>query len=1092
MDYYKKLTIRLFAVGVLAGMSLTMNTVTASELKNHILAVQMENTSLKELFSLIEEEYNYTFLIRDNNIDLNEQVSVNTANRSVEEILAEALKKQQATFEVNGNRIVVYKAKSEAQPIQAQRSQQIIKVTGTIIDDVTREPIIGANIVVKGTNTGTSSDIDGNFTLDAPAGATLVISYIGYVNTEVTTTGTKMTIRIREDTKALEEVIVVGYSTQKKESLTGALQTLNNDKLTNITTPNVENMLSGKAPGVYVAPGGGRPGDRGNVVIRGRTSINGNTDPLWVIDGVIVGNRSDDSLNPADIETMTILKDAASTAIYGSQGANGVIVITTKRAKGEKVTLNASAKLGINNLSNGKMKVMNGDELYTYFKSFSNQEMISFPRWNDDLRNSNYDWWDIATQTGWVQDYNLSLSGGTDKMKSFLSLGLYDEEGAVRGYQYTRYNLRFKTEYKLFDWLTIKPSVSGSKEDIDNKQYQVSAMYSYLPWDSPYLEDGSPTPHRSQTWVNSNTTNYLYDLQWNWSDEFRYSLMGNFDFDIRLTKWLTFSSVNNYTWNDSQRKEYVDPRSNSGSGVNGRLVERDEKVERRYTNQLLRFNHSFGKHAINGLAAYEFSDYKYKWFSATGTGFVPGREVLSVSAIPEQVRGTTTESAIQSYLFNGNYAYDNKYLAQVSFRRDGASNFGDNAKYGNFYSVSGGWNINKENFLSHITWINILKIRASYGTTGTRPNELYPQYDLYQLSESYNKYDGIPGALIYKIGNKDLTWEKTKSLGIGLDFNAFDRLRVTLDYYNKNTADVLFNVPVSALTGVTNIWQNVGEINNYGFEVTLGGDIIRTKDWFFGMDFNLGLNRNEVKKLYGGADEIINNNISGTAGSAGTILKPGYSSDTWYLREWAGVNPENGSPQWYKTDDSGNRVLTGLYAEADEVMCGRYSPDFFGGFSLNANWRKIDFSAVFGYSVGGTIYSYSRQEYDSDGAYTDRNQMKLMKDWSRWAAPGDIATHPIAAYNNPSNSNKVSSRYLEDGDYLKLRSLTIGYNFKLPQWHISNLRLYFAGENLFTITGYSGVDPEIPVRSDTRAVIGVGRTDYPVTRKFMFGLNITL
>lgn len=967
-----------------------------------------------------------------------------------------------------------------------QVSPQTVRVTGTVVDQVSGEPVVGANVLVKGTTTGEVTDFNGKFSLEAPSGAVLAVSYIGYLGLEVQASSSPMTIRIKEDTQALEEVVVVGYSVQRRESLTGSLQTLKNEKIVTASNPSVENMLSGKAPGVYVAPGNGQPGSRGSIIIRGKSSINGVTSPLWVIDGVIVGTASNFTLNPNDIETMTILKDAASTAIYGSQGANGVIVVTTKRAGSDKLTVNVSAKFGVNNLDNGNLAVMNGAELYDYYKAAEGTP--NFKHWGEPLRNQNYSWWDLATQTGMAQDYNVSVSGGSEKVKSYFSLGYYDEEGAVRGYDFSRYSFRYRTEYKPLDWLTVKPMITGSRRSVEDAQYSVTAMYSNLPWDNPYLEDGTPTPHRSATWNNSNSTNYLYDLQWNHSANTRYSFMGNFDFDVRLTQWLTFASVNNYTWDSYESNAYTDPRSDSGSGVQGRLEEFNAKTERRYTNQLLRFNKDFGKHSISALAAYEYSDYKYKEVNAIGTGFVPGFAVLDVTAKPEKTSGYINESAIQSYLFNANYAFDNKYLAQVSARRDGASNFGDNAKYGNFFSLSGGWNIHREAFFQ-ADWVDALKLRLSYGSVGNRPSSLYPQYDLYSLSGSYNE---VPGALISQIGNKDLTWEKTYTLGVGVDFSFMERFRVNLDYYSKYTDNILFNIPISGITGVTSIWRNVGELENNGFEVTLGADIIQTKDWNWSADFNLGLNRNKVKSLYEGAKEIINTNIGGPAGSISRILKPGYSSDTWYTREWAGVNAETGAPQWYATDESGARVVTENYAAADEVMCGAYTPDFYGGFSTSLAWKQIDLNAVFGYSVGGTIYNYSRQEYDSDGTYTDRNQMKMRSDWSRWQKPGDIATHPKLVFENKSGSQKVSSRYLEDAGYFKLRSLSVGYNLPLPNWKIQNLRLSFTAENLFTITDYSGVDPEIPVRDDGSVRGVTGAANYPITRKFMFGINVTL
>lgn len=981
-------------------------------------------------------------------------------------------------------------------------SQEKIEVEGTVLDAETGIPVPSANVIEKGTTNGVLTDFDGNFKIDLPRDATLEISFLGYATQEVKVNSqTEIQVSLEQDAAALDEVVVVGYGSQKRESLTGSLQTVEGDELRDITTPSVENMLNGKAAGVYVAPGSGQPGSRGSVVIRGQATLSGTTSPLWVIDGVIVGSGPGE-LNPDDIETMTVLKDAASTAIYGSQGANGVVVVTTKRAKLGKTTISASSNIGFNELNNGNLEMMNGAELYDYYASFENADQISFPRWNEELRNSNFDWWDLATTTGFTQNYNVSVQGGSETLRSYMSVGLYDEQGAVKGYDYTRYNFRFRTEYKPTDWLTIKPSINGSLRDVEDRQYSTTAMYSNFPWDSPYDEDGNLEPHRSSNWVNSASTNYLYDLQWNHSSNKNYEFMGNMDFDIELTDWLTFSSVNNYRYNSYKSKGYTDPRSNGGQSVNGRITDYRSESTRRYTNQILRFDQSWGKHELNGILAYEFNDYRGETLDAYGTGFIPGFEVLDVVSVPERTRGGISEWAVQSGLFNANYSYDTKYLAQVSFRRDGASNFGDNAKYGNFYSISGGWNIHKENWFN-ADWVDALKLRLAYGSVGNRPGSLYPQYDLYSISTNAS-YNENPGALISQIGNDDLTWEKTFTSGVGFDARFLnDRARLTFDYYEKNTENILYRVPITGLTGVTSIWQNIGEMENKGIEIAIGGDIIRNEDLTWSVDLNLGHNVNKLTKLYETKDAsgnytvrpIIISDGLGIAGSAQRMLEPGRPIDTYYLKEWAGVDPENGAPLWYNVerDDQGNeisRTTTSNYSEATFEKTGRVSPDVFGGFSTGLSYKQFDLDAMFGYALGGKIYNYSRQEYDSDGTYTDRNQMKLRPGWSRWQQPGDIATHPIAKYNNPDQGNATSTRYLENGDFLKLRSLSLGYNIDLSQFAISNARISLTGENLFVITDYSGVDPEIPASNG--AVMGsTGPGVYPSTRKFMLGLNLT-
>ena len=973
--------------------------------------------------------------------------------------------------------------------------QQDQKLKGQVIDATTGEPVIGVNVLVKGTTNGTITDIDGKYELNAPAGAILQISFIGYKTVEIAATTSEQTIKLHEDTETLDEVVVVGYGVQKKESLTGAMSTLKENRLKDVTTPTVENMLNGKVSGVYVAPGSGQPGSNGAVQIRGRATLSGSTSPLWVIDGVIVG-EDPGVLNPSDIENMTILKDAASTAIYGSQGANGVIIITTKMGKSEKMKINASVKLGVSTMTNGKMEVMNGAELYDYYASFPNQEDIKFSRWNPELRNANFDWGELASQAGFTQDYNISLSGGNEKMSSYFSLGYYSEEGTVKGYKYDRYSFRYRSNYKPFSWLTIKPNISGSMKNTDDSQYDYTAKYTMFPWDSPYDEDGNLVPDRYSGWVDSSDLNYLNSISYgNHTARKTYEFSGNFDFDIKITDWLTFTSVNNYRWTGYFQSTYTDPRTDSASGVQGRVEEEQTNNIQRYTNQYLTFNKMFGKHSVQALLAYEFMDTSAKVINAKGTGIVSGFEVLDATATPEEVGGNLTEWAKQSVFAKANYTYDNRYLAEVSLRRDGASNFGDDKKYGNFFSISAGWNINREKWFK-ADWVDVLKLRASYGSVGNIPYSKYPQYGLYSVSSNYN---GIPAILISQVGNKDLTWEQTYTAGVGIDANFFNnRLRFVFDYYNKYTSNILYQVPVSGLTGITSRWQNVGEMRNSGIEITIGGDIIRTKDWLWSLDLNMGYNKNKLEKLYGDDPNMMiiggGGNDTSIAGAAEKVLKVGYSTDRYYLREWAGVDPKNGAPLWYKNDGSGE--TTSNYSEAKQVMTEATSPKLFGGFNTSLTWKNIDLNASFGFSLGGKIYNYSRQEYDSDGTYTDRNQMKLIDGWSRWEKEGDIATHPAASYGNKSNSNKASTRYLEDGDYLKLRSLSIGYNLNLSKYYIQNMRIYFTAENVFTLTGFSGIDPEVPAYYDettgTYKSIGTaGANLYPSTRKFMFGINLT-
>lgn len=623
-----------------------------------------------------------------------------------------------------------------------------------------------------------------------------------------------------------------------------------------------------------------------------------------------------------------------------------------------------------------------------------------------------------------------------------------------------------------------------------------------MPWDSPYDEQGNLVPNQYSGWVNSKGTNYLYDLQWNHNEEKQYEVVGGLDFKIDFTDWLSFTSSNNYRYSNLENHGYYDPRSSAAGGdTHGRITEWRESWVRRYSSQILRFEKMFEAHRVSGMLAYEFNDYEHNYIDAYGTGFVQGFESLSTTSKPEKLKGAPTAWAKQSLFTQWKYSYDDKLFAELSLRRDGRSNFGINNRYGNFFSVSGAWSINREKWFT-LECVDLLKLRASYGSVGNVPIELYPSYSLYSVGVNY---DSTPGALISQVGNPNLTWEKTFTSGIGLDLSLFkNRIRLTLDGYVKNTSNILYKVPVTGLTGVTSIWKNIGKMRNTGVELTLGGDIIRTKDLTWAVDLNLTHNANELRDLYKQLDDngnyivkpVLISDGTNIAGTAQRILEIGEPVDTYYMKEWAGVNKEDGRPMWYTTDKNGNKVTTSNYAKASDFKCGKASPDLFGSVSTALSYKNFDLHANFGYSIGGQIYSYYRQEFDSDGAYAgDRNQMKLQSGWTRWQKPNDEATHPRALYNNQDKGNQASSRYLESSDYLKLRSLTLGYNVDLNRFGIKNMRISLTGENLFTITNYSGVDPELPAGTNDKGVLSVMNTGgtyvYPMVRKFMLGLNLT-
>lgn len=952
--------------------------------------------------------------------------------------------------------------------------QQSKSIKGVIIDAKTKEPIIGANVVVKGTTNGTITDFDGNYLLNVPNNATLIISYIGYSPIEVPIGNqTTINVNLKEDTQLIDEVIVVGYIQQKKSNITSSVKNISGEKLKDVTTPDVSGMLQSKVAGVQVFTEGGEPGAAPTIRIRGKASLGSSVDPLWVVDGVI--QTTAPNLNPNDVQSMSVLKDAAATSLYGSRATNGVIVVTTKTAKSGTSEVNATARVGVGQINNGNFKLKNSSQIASDWEAMG----IKAPA---EASTTDYDWWDKGTQLSLTQEYNLSFSGGTEKLRAYVSGGYYNEEGAITGREIDRFRVMTNIDYQVTDWLKIKPKMTASySHNTNNSAPGMYTLYTLLPFDNPYYADGSIVNPKNlkddRKWYGRDESNYMYDAQWNYSYKKTMSIQGSFDFDIRFTDWLSFSSTNSYQIVNWKNFDYTDPRSTGGESTKGKMTDERETWQSRFTNQMLRFNKSFAQDwNINALAAFEYNDWKKDNNKAVKEGFFAGSEVLNNAANMRSINGIMEDWALNSVLFNANVSYTDRYFAQVSFRNDGSSRFGKEKQRGSFYSVSGGWNISNEKFMkksSASSWINELKLRASYGGVGNLPKDPYPQYNTYDITSSYANQNG---AYPYLYGNNELTWEKSYETNIGLDGRFFDRVSVNADFYIKNTSGLVYLVTLPAVTGFVNRWENVGGIVNRGGELTIGVEVLKETPLTWNLDFNWSMNRNEIKELYNGKDII----------SGNQIRREGEDINTWYLRKWAGVDPTNGDPLWEKIDKDGNVTTTNQYNQATLQLAGRATADFMGGIMSYMTWKDFSLSMNWGYTVGNNIYHYDRELFDADGAYRTFNQMQLVDGWNRWEKEGDVATHPRLVDGGNKQSQKASTRYLESGSYLRLRNLTLGY--QIPMSILSKIgckgaTVTMAGDNLWTITNFSGKDPEV-------GESGEGIHRHPNVKKFVVGLNV--
>ena len=1029
------------------------------------VSISKNNKPIREILGEIERQTDYLFVYSEKEVDVNQRKTVNVSQQRVADVLSSLFRSTNVGYAMEGHNIMLM-----AKTTQTDAAQQKRHITG-VVKDIKGETIIGANIMIKGTGTGVSTNIDGEFSIEAAAGEELIVSFIGYLTQTIKIDSQKtLNIKLLEDTKTLEEVVVVGYTVQTKSAVTGSVAVVKADKLKDVNTLEVGSMLQGKVSGVYVSGSSGEPGQASKIRIRGKGTLNSSVSPLWVVDGVIVGE--DPGLNPNEIDNISVLKDGSATALYGSRAANGVIVVTTKRGEYDANKYSVSVNAGVSLLSTGRLEMMNSQELYDYQKSWNNQSWFT-----EELLKHNTDWFKEASKPGLYTNANITYTGSSGRMRSFVMADYYREEGAIKDFTLDRFTFRSNNDVKFTDRFTMSTKISGSLSRTDSQQRSVYNTYLYLPWDFPYNEDGSIRSGQEQDWRGRDGINDMYDLQWNWSRSKKLTGDGTINFNYQITDWLRFESNNYIRYISNRSESYTDKRSRSGQSDKGSLSNSNSLLTKQFTNQMIRFEKSFGKHKVNALGAYEYTRHFYESTSAEGRGIQPGREILDVTTGIKSIGGYKDAIATQSALFNANYDYDNRYMGQVSYRMDESSCSGKNNRMGHFFTVSGGWNIQNETFFESLREsVNQLKVRVSYGSLGNTPGAYYGHYPLYSSMMYNDEVAYFPS----QMGNADLSWEKCYTTNIGIDARFFDRFGVTIDLYNKNTSDLLYYAPLPNISGYTGQYKNVGAINNKGLEISLNADVIRTSKFQWTSDFNIGFNRNRVTELYGGKPEL----------KGLKRLEEGRDMDEWYLREWAGVDPANGSPLWYTTDENGKRTTTDSYNKADRVYCGSAAPKFTGGWMNSFSYKGFTLTANFDFVYGNLLYNQSRELLDSDGAYADYNSMKLKSGWKRWEKEGDIATHPKAINGGNKNSNKSSSRYLEKGNYFSLRNLSLGYSIpeKLcGKLGLQRVNVSCSADNLFTLTPFSGVSPQL---SDS-STDGYAGTIYPLSRRIVFGLNVS-
>ena len=960
----------------------------------------------------------------------------------------------------------------------SEEKAQVI-VTGKVTDRA-GQPLIGVSVKVKGTNIGASTDANGQYSLNTPDGnSTLVFTYIGYITQEISVNNrTTINVSLQEDTKSLDEIVVVGYSSKQLSHLSSSVAVVSGAQLNDVTSDDVTGLLQGKAAGVIVSNSSGDPNAGSNIIIRGSSSINAGAGPLYVVDGIIGGNA-----NPKDIESVTILKDAAATGLYGSRAANGVIIITTKSGKAGKTKINFSSTVGLNSATSGNFAVMNSQQLYDYTKSFypANRFDNEIPV---SVLSQNTNWHDLAFRTGLNQNYGMAVSGGSEKTQFYVAGSYYNEEGTLKFNSNERYNFRTNITHNINDKfkLNVKFNALFNNQEFDPSGLDGALYGSYnnMPWDNPYNQDGSINRGTEGKWYGREQENFLHGWQYNANERQGTGLNGDINLDYSIIPNLSFASYNRVGYTNSHNELFNDIRSKAGKGL-GRLSNGSNYGLSLITSNRLRYGRNFGKHTIDALAVAEAEKNHTSFNTVLGEGLAPGLHVINTASRILNATGGIGENAFSKGLIQLDYNFDNRYFAVGSFINESSSRFGANNRSANFYTLGTSWILSNENFMKNRTTIDLLKIRASYGLTGNANIGNYQSLGLYSFA---TQYDSNSGSFPSQMANNDLAWEKAESWNLGLDVGMFNRISLNLDIYDKTTQGLLLNVEQPYTTGFGSVIKNVGSIQNRGLEINLTTDNLKGK-FKWETNFNIAFNRSKVLVLDKGKD-IRQGNL---------IISEGEELYTWNMRKWVGVDPVNGDPLWelVSTDPNGNRTVTttNSYSIATQQNVGSANPNFTGGMSNTFSFKGFSLFAFFNFVSGNQVYHTSRALFDSDGAYYTYNSMVLADGWNRWQKAGDIATHPKPVFGGSKNSNKTSSRYLEDGSYARLRNVTFSYELPaafVNKFHVDNAKFFVSGDNLITLTKFSGMDPEVALGPGG----GTSSVKYPISRKVLFGINIGL
>lgn len=1016
-------------------------------------------------------------------------------------------------------------AKSMAEEVQTLTSvQQMKNIKGQILD-ISGEPIIGASILEKGTTNGTITDFDGNFVLNVSPNATLIISYIGYTTYNLKINQNSFyKITLREDNKTLDEVVVVGYTTQKKADLSGAVSSVKMDEVGDMAVTGINHALQGKMSGVTVYQNSGDPGASASIRVRGLGTI-GNNDPLYIIDGMPSSNMND--INPSDIERIDVLKDAASAAIYGSRAANGVVIIQTKKGKkSERVNVTFNTHHGFN-APLKKIDLLNAQERNMIHKeAFANSGLTPESYYDTDFAQvTRTDWQDEIFSLGYTANYDLGVSGGSDKARYNVAMGYLDQNGVLKGSGYDRVNFRVNTEFDLAKNLKIGENmlITHSVQDMVDTKGSNGAISSALAYDPSipvYTENGefSGSGDGRTNGLGADLRNPVSILDRMDKARTRDRIFGNVYAQWDIIKNLSLKTDFGYDWSKWQEKEYSGRVPEVGRKNDTSELTQQDWVSTRWINTTtLKYDGQWGKHKLMALGGWSYESYNEDYLSARATGFASDEESQRYFECASNVSwllSTRKEWALMSGFTRFDYAYAGRYLLSASFRADGSSKFSKDNRWGYFPSVSGAWRISEESFFDGLKeTISNFKLRASWGQLGNQNIfDFYPTYPKISNTQDNDGYYPVfgkgegnvsGGRYESSIPNDDIKWEVTTQTNIGFDVSLFNHLDITADYFIKNTSDILLQVPITSITGVDEEpWVNAGKVRNKGFEFNASWSGEK-KGFTYNIYANFSTIKNEVTSLGGGSEAIFGSSYRGTNITRTVVGEP---MAHFYGYKTEGIFKDQAEVDAYNQKYGKSAVLgdvkfvdydrNGIIDGNDKTNIGDGFPDFTYGFGFDGSYKGFDLSLFFQGVAGYDILKAINYE----GMFVNRRYNQFAEILDRYHPQNNPnGKLPRVTIQDTNGNSEISDIYVENGSFLKLKNITLGYT--LPKYISSKLgmqklRFYITAQNLFTITKYSGYDPELgETDADSNGNYGVtelavDRGQFPQSKQFIMGLNI--